>query len=77
MGSDQTVSRVNTRNPRKRLSAAQKYEIYVEVLTGQATQREAAEKYGVDRSTVVTACRTAKQGAPWMRLRRRCRVGLA
>jgi hypothetical protein len=25
--------------------------------------REAAERYGVDRSTVVTACRTAKQGA--------------
>jgi transposase len=33
------------------------------VLTGQATQREAAEKYRVDRSTVVTVCRTAKQGA--------------
>ena len=57
------MSRVNKRRPRKRLSAAEKYEIYVAVLTGQATQREAAEKYGVDRSTVVTACRTAKQGA--------------
>jgi len=33
----------------------------VSVLTGQATQREAAERYGVDRSTVVTACRVAKQ----------------
>jgi transposase-like protein len=63
MGSDQTVSRVNRRRPRKRLSAAQKYELFVSVLTGQATQREAAEKYGVDRSTVVMACRTAKQGA--------------
>jgi transposase-like protein len=63
MGSDQTVSRVNRRRPRKRLSAAQKYEVFVSVLTGQATQREAAEKYGVDRSTVVMACRTAKQGA--------------
>jgi hypothetical protein len=31
------------------------------MLTGQATQREAAERYGVDRSTVVTACRVAKQ----------------
>ena len=27
--------------------------MYVSVLTGQATQREAAERYGVDRSTVV------------------------
>jgi hypothetical protein len=43
-------------------------------LTGQATQREAAEKSSVDRSTVVTTCRTAKQ-APWMRWRRRYRVG--
>ena len=63
MGSDQTVSTGSKRKPRKRLSAAQKYELFVSVLTGQATQREAAEKYGVDRSTVVTACRTAKQGA--------------
>jgi hypothetical protein len=30
------------------------------VLTGQATQREAADRFGVDRSTVVTICRSAK-----------------
>ena len=60
MVSDQSVKRGR---PRKRLSAAQKYEMFVEVLTGQVTQREAAEKYRVDRSTVVAACRTAKQGA--------------
>ena len=48
---------------RRRLSPSEKYEIFVSVLTGQATQREAAERYGVDRSTVVTACRVAKQGA--------------
>jgi transposase-like protein len=35
----------------------------VSVLTGQATQREAAEKWKVDRSTVVHICRTARQGA--------------
>lgn len=33
------------------------------MLTGQATQREAAERWKVDRSTVVHVCRTAKQGA--------------
>ena len=33
------------------------------VLTGQATQREAAARFEVDRSTVVQVCRTAKQGA--------------
>jgi transposase-like protein len=51
------------RRPRKRLAPSEKYEIYVQVLTQQATQREAADKFGVDRSTVVHICRTAKQGA--------------
>jgi transposase-like protein len=49
--------------PRRRLAPSEKYEIFVQVLTQQATQREAAEKWGVDRSTVVGICRTAKQGA--------------
>jgi transposase-like protein len=58
--SDRTV---NSGRKRSRLTPSQKYEIYVSVLTGQATQREAAERFKVDRSTVVHACRTAKQGA--------------
>lgn len=49
--------------PRRRLSPSEKYEIYVQVLTGQATQREAADAWQIDRSTVVSVCRTAKQGA--------------
>jgi transposase-like protein len=53
----------SSRKPRKRLAPSEKYEVFVQVLTRQATQREAAEKYGVDRSTVVHICRTAKQGA--------------
>jgi transposase-like protein len=51
------------RRPRKRLAPSEKYEIFVQVLTQQATQREAADKFGVDRSTVVHVCRVAKQGA--------------
>lgn len=51
------------RRPKRRLAPSEKYEIYVAVLTGQATQREAAERFGVDRSTVVHICRVAKQGA--------------
>ena len=51
------------RRSRKRLAPSEKYEVFVQVLTQQATQREAAEKWGVDRSTVVSICRTAKQGA--------------
>lgn len=54
---------VNSQKARRRLSPSEKYEIFVQVLTGQATQREAAAKAGVDRSTVVHICRTAKQGA--------------
>jgi transposase-like protein len=51
------------RKRRRLLPPSQKYEMYVAVLTGQHTQREAAEKWKVDRSTVTTICRTAKQGA--------------
>lgn len=51
------------RKQRKRLGPSQKYEVFVQVLTQQATQREAADRWGVDRSTVVHVCRTAKQGA--------------
>lgn len=53
----------SSRKPRNRLAPSEKYELFIQVLTQQATQREAAEKYGVDRSTVVHICRTAKQGA--------------
>ena len=45
---------------RRRLAPSEKYEVYVQVLTQQATQREAAEAWGVDRSTIVAICRTAK-----------------
>jgi transposase-like protein len=48
---------------RRRLSPSENYEMWMSIVTGQATQREAADRYGVDRSTVVTACRVAKQGA--------------
>jgi transposase-like protein len=51
------------RKPRKRLAPSEKYEVFVQVLTQQATQREAGEKWGVDRSTIVSICKTAKQGA--------------
>ena len=52
-------------NPKKRrqLPPSEKYELWLSVLTGQATQREAAEQHRVDRSTVVSVCRTAKQCA--------------
>lgn len=54
---------MNSRKTRRRLAPSEKYELFVSVLSGQVTQREAAEKWKVDRSTVVHICRTAKQGA--------------
>jgi transposase-like protein len=58
-----TTDSTRSGRPRRRLSTSEKYELYLQVLTGQATQREAAERWKVDRSTVVHICRVAKQGA--------------
>lgn len=52
-----------SRKAKRHLPPSEKYELWVSVLTGQSTQGQAASKYKVDRSTVVTVCRTAKQGA--------------
>ena len=51
------------RRRRRYLSAAEKYQVWLEVVTGQGTQREIADRWGVDRSTVVGIVKTAKQGA--------------
>jgi transposase-like protein len=54
---------MNSRTTRRRLAPSEKYEMFVSVLTGQATQREAAAKWQVDRPAVVHVCRVARQGA--------------
>jgi transposase-like protein len=54
---------VPRRGRRKALAPSQKYEVFTSVLTSSATQRELAEKYGVDRTTIRSICATAKQGA--------------
>lgn len=51
------------RKARTRLAPSQKYEVFTTVLTSSATQREIAEKYRIDRSTIASICRTAKAGA--------------
>lgn len=53
-------SRKRGRKPRERLAPSGKYEVFVQVLTRQATQREAAEEWGVHRWTIVSICRTGK-----------------
>lgn len=48
---------------RRKLAPSEKYEVFTSVLTSSATQRELAEKFGVDRTTIRSICATAKQGA--------------
>jgi transposase-like protein len=48
---------------RRRLSASEKYEVYLSIVTKQATYREAAAQWGVDRSTITKICKVAKQGS--------------
>jgi hypothetical protein len=48
---------------RRRLAPWEEYEIFVSVLTGQATGREAALKWKVDRSAVTHVCQVARRGA--------------
>ena len=48
---------------RRRLSASEKYEVYLSIVTKQATYQEAAAQWGVNRSTITTICKVAKQGS--------------
>ena len=48
---------------RRRLTVPEKYQVFLDVVSGQGSQRDIADKWRVDRSTVVHVCKTAKQGA--------------
>jgi transposase len=45
------------------LSPSQKYELWLGLLRGEFTTREAADRAGVDRSTIMRVREVAKQGA--------------
>ena len=51
------------RRGRRFLSPVQKYEAFVQVLTGEMTVAECADHWGVDRSTIMRARDVAKRGA--------------
>jgi len=51
------------RRPKRFLSPLQKYEIWIGLLRGEYTMAEAAERAGVDRSTIMKLRTVAKQGA--------------
>ena len=51
------------RRPKRFLSAEQKNEIWLKLLTGELTSVQAAAQAGVDRSTIMTLRKAAKDGA--------------
>lgn len=51
------------RKSRRVLPPSEKWEVFTAIVAGRFTQREAAAKWRVDRSTVTTICRSAKEGA--------------
>ena len=51
------------RKPKKLLTAEQKYDLWVRMLTGQITQVEAAAEAGVDRSVIARLRAVARDGA--------------
>ena len=51
------------RRPKRFLSPSQKYQIWVGLLLGEYSTVEAADRAGVDRSTIVKLRAVAKQGA--------------
>jgi transposase-like protein len=51
------------RRPKRFLSPSQKYEIWLALLRGEVSTVEAADRAGVDRSTIVKLRQVGKQGA--------------
>jgi hypothetical protein len=51
------------RRPKRFLTAEQKYDLWVRMLTGQLTQGDAAAEAGVERSTITRLRAEARYGA--------------
>lgn len=54
---------ISTRRAKRFLSAEQKYDLWVRMLTGQVTQTDAAAEAGVDRTTIAHLRKVARDGA--------------
>src|SRR5688572_8361377 len=54
---------VTGRRAKRFLSAEQKYDLWLRMLTGQLTAVQAAAEAGVDRTTIATLKRFARDGA--------------
>ena len=51
------------RKPKKLLSGEQKYDLWLRMLTSQITTAQAASEAGVDRSTIMTVRKVARDAA--------------
>jgi len=51
------------RRPKRFLSPSEKYEIWIALMRGEETIAQAADRAGVDRSTVMKLRQVARQGA--------------
>ena len=51
------------RKPKRLLSGEQKYDLWLRMLTGQITSAQAATESGVDRTTIMTVRRVARDAA--------------
>jgi transposase len=52
-----------TRKAKRFLTAEQKYDLWVRILTGQVSQADAAAEAGVDRTTIAALRKVARDGA--------------
>ena len=57
------TSMTSPRRSKRFLLPEQKYDLWVRMLTGQISQTDAAAEAGVDRTTIATLRRVAKDGA--------------
>ncbi len=62
--SEQSNGRDRAGRRRKRmLSAQEKYQIWLQLLTGELSQRDAAQQWGVDPTTIMRIRKVAKESA--------------
>ena len=54
---------ITPRKTKKLLSGEQKYDLWLRMLTGQITTAQAAAESGVDRSTIMTVRKVARDAA--------------
>lgn len=51
------------RRRKRMLSVEEKYQVWLQLLSGELSQRDAAERWGVDSTTIMRIRKVAKEGA--------------